>query len=119
MNSLHFNLKDVLIREIQKQKSLHQILIDCQKKKHRGDNVIIREKNGIPSLLSKGLKNRNSRKNNSKAVTKIDLIKNKNLLSYTPLNLVSHQIVPDLSNLRNKGPSFDPTSSSVYWYAYK
>ena len=33
--------------------------------------------------------------------------------NHTQSNLVLQEIVSDLSNLRSKGPSFDPTSSSV------
>ena len=66
------------------------------KKKYRRD-IIVRQ-NDIPSLPNKGLENRNSGINNSKTLTKIDLIKSINLLSYALFNLPSHQIVSDLLN---------------------
>ena len=66
------------------------------KKKYRRD-IIVRQ-NDIPSLPNKGLENRNSGINNSKTLTKIDLIKSVNLLSYALFNLPSHQIVSDLLN---------------------
>ena len=53
----------------------------------------------------------------NKAVTKEDLIKNVNILSYEPLKLTEHQIDPYLSELCSKGPSFIPAPSSVNWYA--
>ena len=80
------------------------------KKKYRRD-IIVRQ-NDIPSLPNKGLENGNSGINNSKTLTKIDLIKNVNLLSYALFNLPSHQIISDLLNFvvkdlqKNSRPKF-------------
>lgn len=80
-------------------------------KKYRRD-IIVRQNNDIPSLPNKGLENRNSGINNSNTLTKIDLIKNVNLLSYALFNLPSHQIISDLLNFvvkdlqKNSRPKF-------------